>query len=132
MITMAKKELIKAAKPRYLKADKKERSGILNEFCGNTGYHRKYAIRILQAGFDNNKIERIGRKQKRKFYGSAVITVVIKIWELLEYPCGIRLKPSLLPIVRALERHNELIADNNIKEKLKKISPKTLDRRLGK
>ncbi len=66
MITMAKKELIKTTKPRYLKADKKEKSKILNEFCGNTGYHRKYAIRILQAGFDNNKIEGVGRKQGKK------------------------------------------------------------------
>ena len=60
------------------------------------------------------------------------MVVVIKIWELLEYPCGIRLKPSLLPMINALERHNELVIDDEIKEKLKKISPKTLDRRLGK
>lgn len=132
MITMAKKELIKTTKPRYLKASKKEKSKILNEFCSNTNYHRKYAIRILQAGFNNNKIKEIGRKQRKRIYGSAVMIVVIKIWELLEYPCGIRLKGSLLPTVNALERHNEIVIDNGIKKKLEKISPKILDRRLGK
>lgn len=132
MITMAKKELIKTTKPRYLKASRGEKSRILNEFCGNTSYHRKYAIRILQAGFNNNKIKEVGRKQRKKIYGSAVMIVVIKIWELLEYPCGIRLKGSLLPMVNALERHNEIVVDNDIKKKLEKISPKTLDRRLGK
>jgi len=132
MINMVKKELIKALKPRYLKAGRKEKSKILNEFCSSTNYHRKYAIHILQAGFNNNKIKEIGRKQRKRIYGSVVIAVIIKIWELLEYPCGIRLKPVLLSTVEALERHKEIVVDNNTKEKLKKISPKTIDRRLGK
>lgn len=132
MITMAKKELINAIKLRYLKASKKEKSKILNEFCSSTNYCRKYAIRILQAGFNNNKIKEAGRKRRKRIYGSAVMLVVIKIWELLEYPCGIRLKPSLLPMVDALERHKEIIVDSNIKKKLKKISSKTIDRRLGR
>ena len=40
-------EYLKRVKPRYLKADKKEKSNILDEFCKNTGYVRKYAIRRL-------------------------------------------------------------------------------------
>jgi len=132
MITMVKKELIKAIKPRYLKANKKEKNKILNKFCSNTGYHRKYAIRILQAGFNNSKIKDIGRKQRKRIYGSVVMAVVIKIWELLEYPCGLRLKPSLLSMVKVLERHKEIVVDNATKKKLKKISSKTIDRRLGK
>ena len=37
MATMAKKELIKATKARYLKAGRKEKGKILDEFCQNTG-----------------------------------------------------------------------------------------------
>ncbi len=132
MINMAKKELIKVLKPRYLKADKKGKNKILNEFCSNTNYHRKYAIRILQAGFNNNKIKEAGRKKRKRIYGSVVMAVIIKIWELLEYPCGLRLKPSLLSMVEVLERHKEIVVDNATKKKLKKISSKTIDRRLGK
>ncbi|MCL1817527.1 MAG: transposase, partial [Spirochaetaceae bacterium] len=37
--------------PRYRKAKKAAKSIILDEFCKNTGYHRKYAIFLLmQAG----------------------------------------------------------------------------------
>ena len=132
MIPMAKKELIKTTKPRYLKAGRKEKGKILNEFCSNTNYHRKYAICILQAGFNNNKIKEVGRKRRKRIYGPVVIAVIIKIWELLEYPCGLRLKPVILSTVEALERHQEIVVNNEIKEKLKKISPKTIDRRLGK
>jgi hypothetical protein len=32
---------------RYHKAERKAKQGMLNEFCLNTGYHRKYAIRLL-------------------------------------------------------------------------------------
>ncbi len=31
----------------YRKADRKGRQGMLNEFCLTSGYHRKYAIRLL-------------------------------------------------------------------------------------
>src|SRR5213082_668704 len=33
--------------PRYRKASRGEKQGILDEFCANCGYHRKHAIRLL-------------------------------------------------------------------------------------
>ena len=129
---MTKQELIKIIKPRYLKANKRVKGKILDEFCSNTGLNRKYAINILQAGYDNNQVAKYGRKPRKKIYDSEVIVPVIKIWELLEYPCGVRLRPVLLSTAEALERHNEIRLDQAIKQQLKTISAKTLDRRLGK
>jgi len=63
---MSKKELIKATKARYLKADKKTKGLMLDELCANTGYVRKYAIAILAAGYDNDLIASSGRKSRRK------------------------------------------------------------------
>src|SRR5213080_4229544 len=40
-------EYLKAIHPRYRQADRQGKKIILNEFCRNTGYHRKYAIRLL-------------------------------------------------------------------------------------
>jgi hypothetical protein len=40
-------EYFRAIYGRYQKGDRKMRQAILNEFCLNTGYHRKYAIRLL-------------------------------------------------------------------------------------
>ncbi|MFQ5822113.1 MAG: hypothetical protein ACE5IT_09630 [bacterium] len=129
---MSKRELVRVTKPRYLKTDKIRKGNILDEFCSNTGYNRKYAITIMQAGYEYDRVERYGRKQRKKVYGPDVMTVVIKIWELLEYPCGTRLKPALLPMLKALERHREIRVADQTKQKLKRISPKTLDRRLGR
>ena len=130
MTAMTKKELISTVKNRYLKADKEGKGKILDEFCQNTGYNRKYATRILQAGYDNNRVKSRGRKSRKKIYSSEVILPVIKIWELLEYPCGQRLQPMLAPMADSLIRCNELKISDDIKCRLETISAKTLDRRL--
>ena len=132
MTAMTKKELISTIKNRYLKTDKEGKGKILDEFCQNTGYNRKYATRILQAGYDNNLVKSRGRKPRKKIYDSEVIMPVIKIWELLEYPCGLRLQPMLAPMADCLARCNELKISDDIKYQIKTISAKTLDRRLKK
>ncbi|OGH83150.1 MAG: hypothetical protein A2469_04375 [Candidatus Magasanikbacteria bacterium RIFOXYC2_FULL_40_16] len=129
---MGKKELIKATKKRYAQASKLERGKILDEFCLNTKYHRNYASTILQPSYDNNKVANTGRKSRKKKYGPDIMIVIIKIWELLDYPCGTRLKPMLLPMAEALVRSNELKINNKLKKQLKSIGTKTLDRRLEK
>lgn len=129
---MTKHELLKITKPRYLKANKAGKITILDEFCSNSGYNRKYAIRILQAGYDNEKVVKYGRKPRSAVYDSCAMLAIIKIWELLDYPCGIRLKPMLLPMVESLERFGEINVDGKTKKELSKISARTLDRRLSK
>ena len=130
MTIMGKKELITATKPRYLKASKEKKGKILDEFCHNTGYARKYAVKILAAGYDNNRVARIGRKKRIETYGCEVMLPVIKIWELLDFPCGARLAPNLPEMYETLTRFKEIAFNENIQAKLKTISAKTLDRRL--
>lgn len=48
MSHLSKKELLEVIRPRYLKATKKAKKQILDEFIAATGYHRKYAIRVPQ------------------------------------------------------------------------------------
>jgi len=38
---------LKRYRKRYRAGDRSERSGVLDEFCELTGYHRKYAISLL-------------------------------------------------------------------------------------
>ena len=47
MSQKGKWEYFKAIYERYRKARRKLKHRILDEFCLNTGYHRKYAIRLL-------------------------------------------------------------------------------------
>ena len=62
MSQQSKRELLEAVHPRYLKAGKKEKTKIADEFVAATGYHRKYALRILKRGPSRKKGKRKGRK----------------------------------------------------------------------
>lgn len=130
MTNMGKRELFAATKPRYLKADKKEKGKILDEFCKNAGYDRKYAIRIFHAGYDYRRVAREGRKPRKKKYSGEIIVAAIKVWELLDYPCGARLQPILIPTLESMMRSEEIFVSKETKLLLSKISAKTLDRRL--
>ena len=127
---MSKKELTRATKSRYLKASKKAKSFILDEFCANTGYDRKYAITILATGYDNNQVVNTGRKSRQKKYNVNALAAVEKIWELLDYPCGVRLAPVLQENYQTLVRCNKLQFNEKIESQLTTISPSTIDRRL--
>jgi len=128
MTKTTKKELLAVIKARYLKAKKRfEKTAILDEFCKSTGYHRRSAVRIPRAG---HQYAPSNQRKRHRRYGSAFMALVIKLWELLEYPCGTRLKPQLVPIAEALMRAEEIALSDEDMKQLRMISAKTLDRRL--
>lgn len=47
MVHAARWECFRVIYGRYSKAEGKAKRGMLDEFCLNTGYHRKYAIGLL-------------------------------------------------------------------------------------
>lgn len=123
-------EYLENLKPKYLKAGKKEKTRMLNELVDIAGYNRKYAIRILSAKTDLSVRKNIPRKKKKCFYDPEVVAVLRKIWELLDYPCGTRLKAAVPFTLESLERCGELKVSSSIRDKLFKIHPRTIDRRL--
>ena len=63
MTKNAKKELLQAVRARYLKANKAGKERILDEFVASTGYHRKYAIKLLNHGPKPIGIQKKGRPE---------------------------------------------------------------------
>lgn len=125
MSQRSKRELLESIRPRYLKANKSGKGRILDEFVAATGYHRKYAIRILKHG----RKRRAGRKcGRRKEYQGEVVTVLTQIWEICGQICSKRLKPFLPEIVAVLERHRELSLSAEVKSQLLRMSRSTIDR----
>ena len=122
-------EYLKKVKPRYLKASKDEKINMLNEFCKNTGYVRKYAIRRLspQNAIDPPKV--INHK-RGCYYTNNDIYWLSKIWEVLDYPCGQRLEPMLPEMINILVSFNELSIPEDVIVKLKNIKSDTIDKRL--
>src|SRR5713226_10687351 len=98
----ARREYFRAIYGRYQKGDRKARQAILNEFCLNTGYHRKYAIRLLNGPPPGKQAERRPRGRRPR-YGPQVLSVLAAIWEAAGYPWSVRLKallPNWMPWIR--------------------------------
>ena len=127
MTKVAKRELLAAVRPRYLKASKSQKGGILDEFTAVTGYNRKYAIHLLRNGLPRRRGKRVGR---RWTYGPEVVAALVQVWKVSGHLCGKRLQPFLPELVAALERHGELTIAPRIKAQLLKMSAATIDRRL--
>lgn len=127
----SRKELVKKAKGRYLKADKSQKVIILDELSENTGLNRNYLTQILSAKVDLTFVNPINRK-RRETYDSSDIFYLTKIWKIFDYPCGQRLEPMLPEYVEVLTKFKELIIPQTVKEKLCKIKSATIDRRMEK
>lgn len=128
MSLKSKRELLEVVRARYLKASKVEKQKMLDEFTATTGYHRKYAIRILK-----NKVQvqnHPNRKTKtyKTIYGGAVVQALEQIWDIYGHICSKRLQPFLPEAIRVLERCKEIELSKETKELLLKISSATIDR----
>ena len=127
MTGSAKREILEAVRPRYLKANRTGKRHILDEFVATTGYHRKYAIHLLRHGPPRQKAKRAGR---RWIYPPEVIVALVQFWEMSGHLCGKRLQPFLPELIAVLERHGEITLAPHIKAQLLKMSAATIDRRL--
>ena len=79
MSQRSKRELFAEIQPRYLKAKKAKKQKILDEFTAATGYHRKYAVRVLKHGYKHRLSKPKGRTA---VYRGAVVDALEEIWEI--------------------------------------------------
>ena len=129
MSLASRRELVAVVAPRYRAAQGQERSRILEEFVASTGYHRKYALTLL-----NHPVSKAPPRQKRqraRHYSFAVQQTLIRCWRAANGICSKRLVPYLPELVAVLERCGELRVDAQTKTRLLALSPATADRLLA-
>ena len=121
------KEYTEAVRGRYIRASKKEKGKILDEFTEVVGYHRKAAIRILHR---TNQVRVNGKRGYPRQYGAPVADALRVAWEATDRLCSKRLHPFLPELVKVLRRHGEITMTDEIEAKLCQMSPSTIDRLL--
>src|SRR5579872_400746 len=124
MSASGKRELRAEVAPRYRDADRAEKTRILNEFVENTGYARKYAIRVLTHSY----VPRAPAGTRSRRYGPDVEDALIAVWTAAHGVCAKRLVPFLPDLVAALERHGHLSLAEETRARLLGISAATVDR----
>jgi len=134
MLNMREKQaLTSQVVRRYLRARKKEKGRILNEFVENTGYNRSYARRVIRSAKDKDfrRRRKVTRIRPVK-YDQVFLPHLVDLWKISYFMCGKRLVPILPEYLFSLERDGERTYPSEIKAKLLSISAATVDRLLKK
>ena len=93
-----RKAYLALIKPRYQHASKKVKAQVLDEFCLNCDYNRKYAITLLS---QKGKSIRCKPKAKQKSgpkprYADEVFKLALmRIWHATDLMCSKRLKAAI-------------------------------------
>src|SRR4029077_15876175 len=98
MKTTSRRDYLQRIYQRYRDARNREKGRILDEFCANCGYHRKYAIRLLNGAPPESKPVRRPRRGRRVSYGAQVISILEAVWEAADYPWSLRLKAAIAAV----------------------------------
>ena len=121
------REYTEAVRGQYLRATKKERGRILDEFTQVIVCHGKAAIRLLRGGNQPRASKKRGRPRQ---YGSAVASALRVGWEATDHLCSKRLHPFLPELVGVLRRHGEQTLTAGVETALCRMSPATIERLL--
>jgi hypothetical protein len=125
-ISMATRdELVAALTARYASSSRIERGRILDAFVAVSGLHRKHAMRLLRAGGPSR---RSGPRPERRVYDATVREALVVLWEASDRICGKRLRPLVLILIEAMERHGHLQLLPKIRAHLLTMSAATIDR----
>ena len=126
----SKKEYTETTHRRYKNASRAERTVILNEFCATSGYHRKYAIRLLRGFKRFTKPKPKKRGPKPRYQNDEIITPLKRIWLAANLPCSKRLK-AILPLWLPGYEHLYGMLSPETASAVLNMSPATIDRILA-
>jgi hypothetical protein len=128
MSPKSKKEHLAVIAPRYKKASRKEKSKILDEFCANLKFNRKYAIRRIRAFlFPKPKTKSHTQGPRPRYNDPRILKPLQQIWLTANHPCSKRLK-AMLPSWLSFYQPRFGRLDDFLVKKLLAISPATIDR----
>jgi hypothetical protein len=149
-LTMKEKQAVtREMAAEYQRATKKRKGEILDSLVGLTEYNRSYAARVLRQRSRDVVLGsgRVGRvkvtvvadrrsppkkkRRRQRVYGKEVLVPLQQVWLVCNGICGKRLAPYLRTIVSTLERVGEMSLDAEVRRKLVRISPATIDRLLA-
>lgn len=121
-----RQEQLERYRRRYQSRGKEGKGRMLDEFCEQYGFERKYAIKLLQG------LRGLGPKSSRPGPApryEAVEEVVTRVWKAAEQLCGKRLVEALPLWLPHYERHYGKLLPRQ-KKLLEEVSAATVDRLL--
>ncbi len=125
----SREQYLARVREEYNKASKRGKTRLLNEARKRTRLSRKVLIRKLA---HPPKPEPGKRGPRKATYGADVVSAMVELWKIFDYPCGQRLAPAIEQEMEKLRQANEIKCSDAVAAKLMQVSPKTIDRLLGR
>jgi hypothetical protein len=122
-----KEKWLPKVRARYARRSREGKSRMLDEFCEDHGYERKYAIKLLNGSLPLAS----GRRHPGPGPQYEMIEPIVRqMWLAAEQPCGKRLVPILQQWLPYYERRFGGVSSRQ-RQLLRQISAATLDRLLA-
>ena len=90
-----RKAYLEAIRARYRRASRIKKTTILDEFCAVCGYHRKYALRLLNAPFRRARKALAKPGPASRYDTPELVEALRAIWMASDQLCSKRLKAAL-------------------------------------
>jgi hypothetical protein len=104
-----------------------EKSRMLDQISEYLVCHRKHAVRLMAKKKAGRKANPGKRGRKSMYDCSRFLRGLRLVWEVADYPCSKLLKAAIPEWLPAIERHYGIF-ESDVREKLLRISPATIDR----
>lgn len=125
----SREQYLEALREDYRRASRKQKSKLLSEARKRTRLNRKVLIGKLAHPAPPQKTSR--RRSRRKIYTAELKAPLARLWEIFDFPCGVRLVAILREQVDRLRSAGELRCSDRVAHMLKRVSARTLDRLLA-
>src|SRR5262245_4272651 len=122
----SREQYLETLRGEYRRANRTEKTQLLNEARKRTRLARKVLIRKLAHPAKPSR----PRPKRRASYGADVVTALVEIWGWFDFACGQRLVTALRTEVPRLRAAGQLQCSDTVAEKLMKVSASTIDRLL--
>jgi hypothetical protein len=127
-----RRQAVASARGQYARAGRQDKSRLLDEVVVVTGYHRKYALQLLNGGAPpvQDVPQRRTRRRSRK-YDNRVLEALVSLW-YFSGQAGSRRLVRLMPLLLAAStRSGRLDIEADVNRLLASVSPTTVDRLLS-
>ena len=124
-----RREILAAYREQYAQSSRERRIELVDQFTAQTGYERKYALKLLNSRpTAENKQTRSGRQ---RVYDEQVQEILVVAWRAANCICSKRLQPFLPELLAVLEKNGHIELSDSLRKRVIGLSAATIDRLLS-
>ena len=132
MTMSTKKEIFRSALKRYLGANKKEKSTIVDELVGTCGLHRKSILRSLRREQMRDPTRPPKKRGPKVRHGPGITAALKELWAMSDELCAERLVEAIPDFLTPLKRDGDWNHTKTTTDLLLKMSIGTMKNRIAK